>query len=262
MPARSFAQASVTESAGRWFVSAIHDVDEDAECNGPSVGLDLGVARLATLSDGTVIENPKALNTAKRGLRHAQRSLCRKVRGSRNRAKCRQALARKHARVHNVRRDSLHKATTSITKRYGRVVIEDLAVANMTRAARSKGRAAKAGLNRSVLDASFGEFRRQLEYKGRLYGCEIVAVPPHYTSQRCSSCGHTARENRQSQALFACVSCGHTANADLNAAINIHVAGSCPETKNARGGSVRRSAFARGAVAGEAGICMSEMGVF
>jgi len=102
----------------------------------------------------------------------------------------------------------------------------------MTRSGGSR----KRGLNRVVLDASFGKFRQMLEYKGRLYGCEVVAVPAKYTSQRCSVCGHLDAGNRISQARFRCLSCGFEANADLNAAINILVAGSCPETQNACGG--------------------------
>jgi len=106
------------------------------------------------------------------------------------------------------------------------------------------GGSRKRGLNRVVLDAAFGEFRRLLEYKGKLYGCEVVAVPPHYTSQRCSACGHVAPKggNRVSQSEFRCLSCGHEANADLNAAINIlRAASSSDLTKNACGEDVRPS---------------------
>ena len=89
-----------------------------------------------------------------------------------------------------------------------------------------------------MLDAALGEFIRQLDYKGKLYGCEIIKVNPAYTSQKCSSCGHTERANRPSQSEFRCCQCGLEINADLNASINIRVAGGCPETINARGEDV------------------------
>ena len=235
LPWGKHAQVSVTEQAGRWFVSVVGpEVVEAAPSDRPAVGLDLGVARLATLSDGTVIENPKALQRGQRKIKRLQQEVSRKKKGSANRNKARHRLAKAHDRVRNVRRDALHKATTSIATRFGRVIIEDLKVRNMTRSGRGKR-----GLNRVVLDAAFGEFRRLLEYKGRLYGCEVVAVPPHYTSQRCSACGHVEKGNRVSQSDFLCLSCGHEANADLNAAINILEAASSTDSLNACGEDVR-----------------------
>ena len=97
------------------------------------------------------------------------------------------------------------------------MAIEDLRVKNMTR----KGKKQKRSLNQSMLDASFGELRRQLEYKGKLYGCKVVAVDPRYTSQECSCCGFVSKENRKSQSFFKCEGCGFVSNADVNAAINI-----------------------------------------
>jgi len=240
LPWGKHAQVSVTEKAGRWFVSVVGPEVEEAKPNGnPEVGLDLGVARLATLSDGTVIENPKALASGQRKLKRLQQEVSRKKKGSANRCKARAKLATAHARVRNIRRDALHKATTTLAKSHGRIVVEDLKVRNMTRSGRGKR-----GLNRVVLDAAFGEFRRLLEYKGKLYGCEVVAVPPHYTSQRCSACGHVEKGNRVSQAEFCCLSCGYEANADLNAAINIFALGakeaaSSTDSLNACGEDVR-----------------------
>ena len=241
LPWGKHAQVSMTEQAGRWFVSVVGPEVVEATPEGPAVGLDLGVVRLATLSDGTVIENPKALQRGQRKIKRLQQEVSRKKRGSANRRKARAKLAKAHARVRNVRKDALHKATTSIATRFGRVIIEDLKVKNMTKG----GGSCKRGLNRVVLDAAFGEFRRLLEYKGKLYGCSVDVVPPHYTSQRCSSCGHVEKGNRVSQAEFRCLSCGHEANADLNAAINIlalgrgRAASSTDLTKNACGEGVR-----------------------
>lgn len=239
LPIGTHGTATVTERAGRWFVSILGpEVEEAAPNGGPAGGLDLGVARLATLSDGTVIENPKALAAGQRKIKHLQKEVSRKKKGSANRGKARAALARAHARVANVRKDALHKATTAIAKSHGKVIVEDLKVRNMT----AGGGSRKRGLNRVVLDASFSEFRSMLEYKGKLYGCEVVAVNPAYTSQRCSECGHVEKDNRVSQAEFRCLSCGFEINADLNAAINILEAGSCPDsTNNACGADVSRS---------------------
>ena len=241
LPWGKHTSATVTERAGRWYVSVLEpdDIKEIGPSGKSEVGLDLGVARLATLSDGTVIDNPRALAPGQRKIKKLQRELARKKKGSRNRKRARALLARAYARVTNVRKDTLHKVTTALAKRHSKIVIEDLNVANMTRAARGQGRKAKAGLNRSLLDASFSEFRRQLEYKGKLYGCEVIAVNPAYTSQRCSVCGHTEKGNRLTQSAFRCLSCGFEINADRNASINILVDGSCPETLNASGEDVR-----------------------
>ncbi len=218
LPWGKHVQVSVTEKAGRWFVSVVGPEVAEAEPNGKSeVGLDLGVARLATLSDGTFFDNHKALSKDLRKIKHLQREVSRKKRGSANRAKACRRLAKAHARIANVRKDVLHKVTTHLAKNHGRIVIEDLKVRNMIR----RGGARKRGLNRSLSDVSFGAFRSMLEYKGRRYGCFVEAVPAAYTSQRCSKCGHVDKGNRASQAEFRCLSCGFELNADVNAAINI-----------------------------------------
>jgi len=236
IPFDRYAQASVTEKAGRWFVSVLGpEVVEALPNGGPAVGLDLGVVRLATLSDGTVIDNPRALKGSQRKISRLQREVSRRKKGSCNRSKSRKKLAKAHYRVRNIRADALHKATTTIAKSHGMVVIEDLRVKNMTKGGGSR----KRGLNRAILDASFGEFRRLLEYKGRRYGCSVVAVPARHTSQRCSRCGCVDPKSRSTQSSFACTRCDFEINADLNAAINILVAGSCPETQNACGELVR-----------------------
>ncbi|HSW09612.1 MAG TPA: transposase [Bacillota bacterium] len=241
LPAGTHGQASVTERAGRWYVSVLGpEAEEASPSGGPAVGIDLGVSRLATLSDGTVIENPRALAKAEHKIKQLQKEVSRKKKGSVNRRKARSRLARAHARAANIRRDALHKATTTIAKSHGKVMIEDLKVRNMTRRRAGIGRAAKAGLNRMLLDVSFSEFRRLLAYKAKMYGCEVVAINPAYTSQRCAACGHVEAGNRLSQIAFRCLSCRHEANADLNAAMNILVAGSCPDTENAWGADGRR----------------------
>jgi len=246
--AGKYASVSLVQEHGEWFASVRVEAVEAAPVpdDAPRVGIDLGVRKLAVLSDGTVFANPRALQKAKLRLKRAQRALARKAKGSNRRKNARRRLARQHARVADIRSDATHKMTTAIASAYPVIVIEDLRVRNMTRAARGRGRAAKAGLNRVVLDANFGEVRRQLEYKAALRGGRVLAVHPAYTSQTCSRCGE--RTDCGSCETFACAACRFTEDRDLNASINIRnrsyewdrdVAASWPETKNARGGAVR-----------------------
>ncbi|EPQ0488114.1 RNA-guided endonuclease InsQ/TnpB family protein, partial [Proteus mirabilis] len=140
-------------------------------------------------------------------------------------------IQRLHSHIANIRKDSLHKVTSEISKNHAMIVIEDLKVSNMSKSAKGTterpGRnvKAKSGLNRSILEQGWYEMRRQLEYKQLWRGGQVVAIPPAYTSQKCACCGHTAKENRQSQSQFECLECGYTANADINAARNILAAG-------------------------------------
>ncbi|EME9941558.1 transposase, partial [Escherichia coli] len=160
-----------------------------------------------------------------------QRQLSRRVKFSNNWQKQKRKIQRLHSRIANIRRDYLHKVTTTVSKNHAMIVIEDLKVSNMSKSAAGTvsqpGRnvRAKSGLNRSILDQGWYEMRRQLEYKQLWRGGQVLAVPPAYTSQRCACCGHTAKENRLSQSKFRCQVCGYTANADVNGARNILAAG-------------------------------------
>jgi putative transposase len=224
---------TVSRTAGRWFVSVQteREVAQPAHPSPSMVGVDVGVAVLATLSDGTAFAPANSLRSHERKLARAQRRLSRKHRFSRNWQKQKRRIARLHWRIANVRKDALHKTTTAISKNHAMVVIEDLAVGSMSRSARGTAEEpgrnvqAKAGLNKSILDQGWGEFRRQLEYKQAWRGGDVLAINPRHTSQTCSECGHVSSDNRRSQARFACVACGHEANADLNAACNILAAG-------------------------------------
>ena len=157
--------------------------------------------------------------------------MARKQKFSKNWGKAKAKVQKLHSMIANVRRDFLHKTSTAISKNHALVCIEDLKVSKMSRSAKGSkeqpGRnvKAKSGLNRSILDQGWSEFRRQLEYKEGWLGGLVVAVPPQYTSQRCSCCGHVEAANRTSQEHFTCVACGFDANADFNAARNILAAG-------------------------------------
>ena len=140
-------------------------------------------------------------------------------------------ITRLHSRIADARLDFLHKNSTAISKNHAVVVLEDLKGSNMSASAKGtkeqpgKNVRAKAGLNKSILDQGWFEFRRQLEYKQAWRGGQVVLINPQHTSQTCSTCGHISPENRRTQSKFRCTSCGHEEHADLNAAKNIRRAG-------------------------------------
>lgn len=220
---------TVSRRAGQWFaaVQCEREASEPALSTLPPVGIDLGVAVFAALSDGTSIAPANPGKRALRALRKAQRALARKKRGSANRRKAVRRVARIQMRVANARKDFLHKHSTIIAKNHGVVVVEALPVRNMS--ASAKGTVAmpgrrvrqKAGLNRAILDQGWSMFRTMLAYKLADRGGELVEVPAAFTSQTCACCGHVDAANRQSRAMFVCMRCGHRDNADTNAAINI-----------------------------------------
>ncbi|EMK2450879.1 transposase [Escherichia coli] len=224
---------TVSQSCGKWYISiqTESEVSTPVHPSASMVGLDAGVAKLATLSDGTVFEPVNSFQKNQKKLARLQRQLSRRVKFSNNWQKQKRKIQRLHSRIANIRRDYLHKVTTTVSKNHAMIVIEDLKVSNMSKSAAGTlsqpGRnvRAKSGLNRSILDQGWYEMRRQLEYKQLWSGGQLLAVPPAYTSQRCACCGHTAKENRLSQSQFRCQVCGYTANADVNGARNILAAG-------------------------------------
>jgi putative transposase len=226
---------TVSRRAGNWYASLT--VEREPITNpaprGGAVGVDLGVKNLATLSDGTVIPNPRALGARLKALRKAQQAMSRKVKGSARRERAKKHVARLHARVAGVRADAIHKATAMIASKYSVVCVEDLNVAGMVK---------NHSLARSVSDASLGEFRRQLEYKTARSGAVLRVVDRWYPSSKtCSNCGVVKAKLSLSERTFNCDACGLSMDRDLNAAINIQVAGSAPGTLNARGEDVRRN---------------------
>ena len=227
---------TVSRRAGCWYASLTVEREPTAPATAPklgAVGVDLGVKNLATLSDSTVIPNPRALGARLKALRKAQKALSRKVKGSVRREKAKERVARLHARVADVRADAINKATTMIAGTYSAVCIEDLNVAGMVK---------NHNLARSVSDAALGEFRRQLEYKTARTGAVLCVVDRWFPSSKtCSNCGVVKAKLSLSERTFNCDACGLSIDRDVNAAINIKVAGSAPETLNARGEDVRRA---------------------
>lgn len=238
--------ASISERAGRWYVSLQVEMEiPEAEAAPGTVGVDLGIKHLATLSDGTQIPNPRALPRAQRKLKRLQRAVSRKKKGSANRKKAIRRLAKAHARVANIRTNAIHQATHAITKRYGTVVVEDLNVRGMVR---------NHALAGSISDAGFREFRRQLEYKaGWRGGRVIVADRFSPSSKTCSHCGVRREELKLAERVFHCPDCGHVQDRDLNAARNLlSLAGKAPERLNACG---EERCSLRAVLLSEAGTC-------
>ena len=227
---------TISQRAGRWFAALTVERENKPTTRaskGRSVGVDLGIKTLATLSDGTVVENPRYLKKSEQKLKRAQRALSRKTKGSNRRAKDRAKVARIHAHIANQRQDSLHNLTKWLTETYSEISVEDLNVSGMAK---------NHHLAKSVMDASFGEFRRQLEYKTARTGSVLHVVDRWYPSSKtCSRCGRVKAKLSLSERTYHCDGCGLVMDRDLNAAININVAGSAPETLNAHGGSGSRN---------------------
>ena len=223
---------TVSLSGGKWFVSIQTEREvEQPIPNGGAVGIDMGIARFATLSDGSFYAPLNSFKRHETALRKAQQTMSRKVKFSHNWRKAKARVQRIHSRIGNTRRDFLHKTSTTISQNHAIVCIEDLQVRNMSKSAagttESPGRKvrAKSGLNKAILDQGWAEFRRQLDYKLAWNGGHLIAVPPQNTSRTCPCCGHVSKDNRQTQAKFECVECGFEENADVVGAINVLRAG-------------------------------------
>jgi putative transposase len=189
---------------------------------GRGVGIDLGLTDFAVLSTGETIAHPRHMDLHQRRLRHYQRVLARKQRGSANRAKARPKLARQHARVRDARRDFLHKTSTDLVRRFDTIVLEDLHVAGMVRS----GGARKRGLNRSIAQTGWAQLRTMLTYKAERAGRRLLVLDRWYPSSKtCSACGHLLAILSLRTRVWVCPGCGARHDRDLNAAKNILAAG-------------------------------------
>jgi putative transposase len=227
--------ATVSEQAGHWYVSIQVEQEQTVPANtGPVVGVDLGVKTLATLSDGTVIPNPKPLKRRLKQLKRLHRAVSRKQKGSKNRYKAARKLARHYRTVANQRANTLHQVTTKLAKTKSVIVIEDLYVAGMLK---------NHHLAQAIADVGFAAFRRQLLYKAAWYGSRVVLADRwEPSSKTCSGCGWVDEDLELSDRVFVCQNparpdCGLVLDRDLNAAINLSkLAGSSSESQNACGG--------------------------
>lgn len=206
--------ATISRTADRWFVSITVDVPDKLipKHKGSAVGIDFGCGNFATLSTGEIVTGPKPHKNMLDRLRRLNKSLHRKVLGSRNRHKAKRQVAKLHARIANIRRDFLHKFTTSVVERFSLVGIEDLNVTGM----------AKTTLARSVLDQSPYEMRRQLEYKAPMHGATVKVADRFYASSKlCNACGLKNAALKLRDRKWTCAGCGTVHDRDDNASQNL-----------------------------------------
>lgn len=203
-------RATITRKNNNYFISVtVKQNVEPLKINENSIiGIDLGITKLATLSNGNSYDNIKTLEKYQYKLRIEQRSLSRKKKGSNSRYKQKIKVNKLHNKISNIRKDYLHKITTEITNQYDNVIIEDLNISKML---------SNKTLSKSISDASWGMFKEMLEYKSK----NLVKINPAYTSQTCNECGTVDKKSRISQSEFVCTSCGNIDNADVNASKNI-----------------------------------------
>ena len=219
-----------------WYISITTEIENDVKENAKNpVGLDVGVAKVVTLSNGYYFK-PLDLSKYEEKLIKLQRQLDRKqhprYRGdktpfSKNYRKQKRKVEKLHQKIANTRKDYLHKLSTAVAKNHGWVAAEGLKVKNMTKSAKGTKEnpghnvKQKSGLNKSILSQGWSIFFYFLEYKLKRNGGKLIKVNPKHTSQACPNCGHVSRENRKNQAVFCCEECGYTANADFVASVNI-----------------------------------------
>ena len=207
--------ATVSEKAGHWFVSlqVEMEIHEVAVTDKPVAGLDLGIHRMAQVSDGTYFENPQALKSSLAKLKRIQRMVSRRQKGSANRKKALRQLARAHYRVANIRKEALHQATSLLARTKSAIVLENLNVSGMLK---------NHHLAQAITDVGLYEFRRRLVYKGAWYGCQILLADRFYPStKRCSQYGQVKSVMSLGEREYQCECCGFVIDRDLNAAINL-----------------------------------------
>ena len=223
---------TVSRRGEKWDVSIQTEYEVVSSAPNPSeIGIDMGVKRFATLSNGDFVEPLNAFKQEQEKLAKLQRKLARQKKGSRNSRKTKRKIARLHRYIADSRRDFLHKTSTKIAKNHSIIYVEDLKVSNMsasasgTKESPGKNVKQKSGLNRSILDQGWYGFFQMLSYKLEQRGGKLIKVDPRNTSRTCPRCGLASAENRKSQATFACIGCGYRSNADEVGAINILRAG-------------------------------------
>lgn len=206
---------TISKVANRWYASIAVEMDEtqfNPTTSAEVVGVDLGVKTLATLSTGEVYHGPKSYRKSMKTLAKLQRRASKKKKGSKNRKKANDKVAKVHARIANVRKDYINKMTTNLVSRFRTIVIEDLNV---------KGMLKNHKLALSLGDSSFGEIRRQLEYKSQAASVMLIVADRWFPSSKtCSCCGTVKKNLSLSERTFNC-ECGFTLDRDLNAALNL-----------------------------------------
>lgn len=221
----------IRTASGKYFVSLVVDTTQaELPKTGEAIGIDFGVARLATLSNGERIANPKHGAKWKRRLAFYQKRLARATKGSKRRLRARRQVARVHEKIANSRSDTLHKLSRDLVNRFDVICVEDLNLRGMVK---------NHSLARAVSDASIGAAIRMIEEKAERYGKEVVKIDRWFPSSKtCSTCGHIIETLPLSVRSWKCPGCGTNHDRDANAAANILAVG---HTVSAHGGTVRRA---------------------
>lgn len=222
---------TIKYEAGQWYAVFSCEVEqpEPLPLVSSEVGIDLGITHFAALSDGTFIDSPRYYRKAQKTLEKRQQALWRKKRGSHRRDKARKLVAKAHRKIANQRRGFHHKQAKRLVQEHQTIVFEELEITHVSRRAKPKqdeyghylpnGAAAKSGLNKSILDAGWGQFQDIVSHKAACAGRSVLKVSPRYTSQVCSGCG-TVKKKDLSERWHSC-ECGAELDRDTNAAINI-----------------------------------------
>ena len=214
LPVTAIHNCVISRQAEQWFISIKYEIEKPTvNAKRPSVGVDIGIKELAVTSTGKVFSNPKAYRRMSKRLKRLQRRVSKKVKGSKNRAKAVKKLAKLHAKVVNIRKDSIHKLTHYLAKNHSVIKIEDLHVKAFLKNHKLAG---------AIADCGMYEFRRQLEYKTEKFSSQLIIVDRMFpSSQICSNCGNHRHKMPLKNRVYICPDCGHTEDRDLNAAKNI-----------------------------------------
>ncbi len=204
----------ISRTADKWFIAIKCEIEQPPVPLGrPSIGVDIGIKELAVTSDGKTFANPKAYRKMSKKLKRLQRSVSRKVKGSKNRTKAVRKLAKLHSKISFIRKDAIHKLTNYLAKKHSVIKIEDLNVKAFLKNHKLAG---------AIADCGMHEFKRQLEYKTEKFSSQLILVDRFFpSSQICSNCGNHRQKMPLKNRVYQCPKCGHAEDRDLNAAKNI-----------------------------------------
>lgn len=207
-------KAIIKKEIDGWYISLACEIDKPTPTQplNEVIGIDLGIKHFAVLSNGEKIDNPKHYRSYEKALAQAQRALSRKKKGSNNKKKEREKVARIHLKIKNTRKDFLHKISSKIISENQVIILEDLQVKNMVK---------NHCLSKSISDAGWGMFKNMLQYKAELNDRRLILVPPHNTSKACSCCGLVKEDMDLSVREWVCAGCGALHDRDVNASKNI-----------------------------------------
>ena len=222
---------TIRRNADKWYACFSCETEfEPLPKTDTKVGIDVGLEKFASLSDGTYIDNPRYFRRDERALAKAQRKLAKLSRRSKQQKKSQKVVSKIHSRIKNRRHDFVHQASRKIVNAFGVIAVEKLNIKNMSASPKPKmdedgtylpnGASQKAGLNKSICDAAWSMFRFALSYKAENAGREVIEINPAYTSQDCSGCGYRAKKTLKERWHF-CPICSLSLDRDHNAAVNI-----------------------------------------